>query len=352
MSHNLSKHITKAFLLLLLASGLAGCSWLKDDLDGCPGGCRIRVQVSVGVEAGGPANAEAFAREVNDLTLWVFDADGRFIDTFREQGDVLRRNNYMMELPLDPGRYQLVVWTGLDDSNYRVTDLVKNVSTLNDLTLRLERDEANRQNNCLTPLWYGRTTVVEVQKSQFTLLTVSLTKDTNTLVAVLQDTSGRNLDSDLYTYEIIAANGYMDADNRLLTDDKISYGAYFTQTAQVGEDTGESENTRAGLNTLSVARAELNTLRLMTDKKTRFVVTEKATGKKILNIDLTQYLLLTRELFQGSSGMRLTDQQYLDYEDRYSVIFFLTPTGDVENPYVCLTLNINGWIIRLNNAEL
>ena len=45
-------------------------------------------------------------------------------------------------------------------------------------------------------------------------------------------------------------------------------------------------------------------------------------------------------------SVELSDQDYLDYEDRFNVIFYLTPMGKLE------ALNINGWIIRLNDAQL
>lgn len=65
-----------------------------------------------------------------------------------------------------------------------------------------------------------------------------------------------------------------------------------------------------------------------------------------MDVDLTHYLLMTRPLFEESSGVELSDQDYLDYEDQFNVIFYLTPMGRLE------ALNINGWIIRLNDAQL
>ena len=112
----------------------------------------------------------------------------------------------------------------------------------------------------------------------------------------------------------------------------------------------EFGTSRSSNNAFSVARSELNTLRLTTENNTRFVVTNKNTGKILLNINLTEYLLLTRELAAGSNT--LSDQEYLDNQCNYSIVFFMTPTGNTREPYVCLTMNINGWIIGLNNSEI
>lgn len=45
-------------------------------------------------------------------------------------------------------------------------------------------------------------------------------------------------------------------------------------------------------------------------------------------------------------------QEYLDRQDRYNLIFFLSPTEDPQKPYICLQMQVNGWIIRINDAEL
>ena len=35
-----------------------------------------------------------------------------------------------------------------------------------------------------------------------------------------------------------------------------------------------------------------------------------------------------------------------------NLIFFLSPTEDPQKPYICLQMQVNGWIIRINDAEL
>jgi hypothetical protein len=161
---------------------------------------------------------------------------------------------------------------------------------------------------------------------------VYVRKLTNRIVALFEHMSGDAMVDSDYTYELKADNGTFGAWGNVLPDDTISYGAYYQNTVS--------------LDSISVARAELNTLRLMADKKTRFVVTDKATSQKILDINLTKYLLLTKSMFDEQKGMKLTDQQYLDYEDEYSIIFFM----DTNNHLI--QISINGWIIRVNDAKL
>jgi hypothetical protein len=73
-----------------------------------------------------------------------------------------------------------------------------------------------------------------------------------------------NLNVDDYSYEIVESNGYMAYDNSLLDDDALSYRPYYE----------EQKNT-------SAAVVELNTMRLMEDRHTRFTVTEKARRSSI-----------------------------------------------------------------------
>ena len=338
------------FCAALFLFGIASCDMMHDDLDDCPSGVSIKLEVTMDVEYGGKYSAQSFADDLNNITLWVFDQNGTYINKYTETGEVLKKNNNTMNLPIEPGKYKMVVWTGIEDVNYEVPGMTSGVSTMSDLTVRVARDNSNRQGNKLPPLWHGRIEDAEVKKSEYTHLLMELTKNTNTIITVLHDHSGNSLNSDDYTFEIIADNGYMDYDNQLLPDAQINYDAYLVETALVSEsEKSLNTTTKSDETMLSVARAELNTLRLMADKNTRFVVTNKKNGARILNINLTEYLLLTREYYKGSNGKTMSPQAYLDYEDMYRIVFFLIPTGD---SYLCTELKINGWTVRLNNADI
>lgn len=132
----------------------------------------------------------------------------------------------------------------------------------------------------------------------------------------------------------------MNADNEVMTGDRVTYAAYHTESAS------ETEPGRHPYGRSQPGACRLNTLRLLADQEARLVVTDRTSGQKVVDVDLTRYLLMTRPLFEESNGVELSDQDYLDYEDRFNVIFYLTPMGKLE------ALNINGWIIRLNDAQL
>lgn len=102
----------------------------------------------------------------------------------------------------------------------------------------------------------------------------------------------------------------------------------------------------------------------------------------MLNINLNNYLLLTK-----MEGHDISAQEYLDRQDEYSIIFFLTPITcpDCPDPkpdpdpdpdpdptpdpdpdptpdpdpdpdpvigYACYTIQVKDWVIRLNEADL
>lgn len=111
----------------------------------------------------------------------------------------------------------------------------------------------------------------------------------------------------------------------MLDDDVLSFQPYFM----------EQKNP-------SAAAVELNTMRLMEDRPARFVVTEKATGKKVFDINLTDFLILT-----SMEGNKMKPQEYLDREDEYKIIFFFSDS----TAWNAVQININGWTWYIQNEE-
>lgn len=334
--------------VVLVLAGAMGRSWVMDDFTECPEGLRVQLKVDAGISSVGSLGAVHFAEEVSEASLFVFSSDGSYVGHYSEQVDALKQNDFIMDLPLEPGRYKIVAWTGLADDKYITSELTPGKSTVDDLTVVLETDEENRQNEYLSPLWHGVTEDIEIKKMTRPLCEVNMKKCSNNFVVVLHDFNGNSIKGDTFTYEIRTANGSMAHDSSLLEDDEISYGAYFVETAEVSK----YDDTKAAAMDLTVARAELNTLRLVKDNDTRLVIRESATGSLVLDINLIQYILMTREYYEDRVGVKLTDQQYLDYEDKYSIMFTMMPTGTIINPYALVELRINGWVLRAQSGNL
>ena len=344
------QRITRQLAVALLLAGAMGCSWVHDDLVECPKGCQVQLEVDAGISAVGTLGAIHFAEEVHDASVFVFSSDGRYVGHFSEHGDALKQNDFILDLPLEPGRYKVVAWTGLADDNYIASQLKPGESTCDDLCVLVDRDEDCRQCEYLHPLWHGMIEDVEVMPKRYPSYAVPMKKTNNNFVVVLQDFNGNPIKGDTFTYEIHSANGHMAHDHSLLEDEVLKYEAYHVETASLSDDVPAKGDDAAY--DMTVAKAELNTLRLVKGNDTRLVIRERAGGKLVLDIDLIRYILLTRENFEDRVGVRLTDQQYLDYEDKYSIIFTMMPTGTIINPYAMVELRINGWVLRPQDAIL
>lgn len=59
--------------------------------------------------------ADAFAHEVDVVTLYLLDADGRVVWQRTEQGEALAADGYAMIVDVEPGEYGLLAWCGTTD---------------------------------------------------------------------------------------------------------------------------------------------------------------------------------------------------------------------------------------------
>ena len=262
--------------------------------------------------------ADAFHSQVDKVELYVFDKDGKFLFKQAEEGSTLGTGSYLMEVKLPVGQYQFMAWAGAHDS-YDITSLQAGVSSITDLKLQLKREETLIIDKELEPLWYGEINNVDFTGTTDQTEIINLIKDTNKVRFVFQGSNEDSwgVDVNAYTYEIIESNGYLAHDNSLLGDDNLSFRPYHI----------EQKNLAAGI-------VELNTMRFLANRNARFVVTEKATGQKVFNINLTDFLVMTK-----IEGHNMSAQEYLDRESEYKIVFFFADN----DPWLVLQININGW---------
>ncbi|WP_455636157.1 FimB/Mfa2 family fimbrial subunit [Parabacteroides sp.] len=345
----------------LALAGLASCDWIHDDsLPPCE--FRIRYVYDYNMKF-----ADAFQHEVDRVTLFICDKDGYYLSQRLIEGAELKANN--IPLDLEPGTYRLLSWAGLDEDSYAWPSLNPGTSTVEDIRIRTLRDNQGTQPGELRPLWHSLDTVT-VTGTEHQEKVIDLAKDTNKLRLVLQNVKGDNMDVNDFTFRIIADNGYMDYDNSLLPDPAITYLPYYTENVEIAAD----PDPEATVSDQLVAVAEMNTMRLMARENYRLIVRHKDWEDDVLNINLNSYLLLTK-----MEGHDISAQEYLDRQDEYSIIFFLTPVtcpdcpdepeepeqpeepddpddpDDPEPPvigYKCYTIQVKDWVIRLNEAEL
>lgn len=371
--NNLFKNSVAA---LALAGLTSACDYIHDDsLQPCE--YRLRFVYDYNMKF-----ADAFPHEVDHAALFICDDQGNFLARHDYEGEALKSNQ--IRLDLEPGTYYTVTWAGLNEQFYQVPDPAIGTTQLTDLKLRTLRETDGTQPNELEPLWHSLDTLV-VTGTANEEKTISLAKNTNKLRFVLQDTDGNCMDVRDFTFQITADNGYMDYDNSLLDDPTITYLPYLTENVNIAE--GDTIMGKPAKQTVAVA--EMNTMRLMDGKNYRLIVRHNEWKEDVLNINLCNYLLLTQ-----MEGHNMSAQEYLDRQDEYSIIFFLTPTycpdcpgpddpddpdnpdnpddpDDPDNPdnpnpgpdepdepdvpiihYTCLKVQVKDWVIRLNNGEI
>ena len=304
-------------LLLLLV--LFSCTSIDETLPECQLYVRFRYDYNMEF-------SDAFASQVNRVDVFVFDKDGTFVIKKSEQGETLG-GSYRMPLPLPAGEYRIAAWAGMSD-DFEMPELVAGKSTLEDLTVKMKREESLIHNKVLSPLWYGEVKTVNFTGTREQTETVRLIKDTNKFRFILQKSGpGEELDINDCLFEIRADNGYYDWNNDLLDDDMISYRPYYLEKV---EDVG--------------IVVEMNTMRLLEHKKVYLTLTRKSDGKELMRIDLIPYLLLTK-----MEGHNIPAQEYLDRQSEYAIVFFYNP--ELLN-FLSTKIVINGWTIWLKGEDL
>lgn len=305
-------------LLLLLV--LFSCTSIDETLSECQLYVSFRYDYNMEF-------TDAFATQVNRVDVFVFDKDGTFIMKKSEQGKTLGSGSYRMQLQLPIGEYRIATWAGMSDA-FEMPEPVAGKSTLEDLTVKMKREESLIHNKVLEPLWYGEIQTVNFTGKQEQTETVRLIKVTNKFRFILQKSGpGEELDMNDCLFEIRADNGYYDWNNDLLDDDMISYQPYHLEKV---EDVG--------------IVAEMNTMRLLEHKKVNLTLTRKSDSKELMKVDLIPYLLLTK-----MEGHNIPAQEYLDRQSEYAIVFFYNP--ELLN-FLSTKIMINGWTIWLKGEDL
>lgn len=321
-------------VLLLVSLALASCALascdrvIYEDLTSCP--LRVQLRYDYNMQY-----SDRWHREAEDVHLYIFDQSGHLAMEFVDKAGSYAEGQ-TFELAVPSGEYTIVALCGHRMGTfYDATPLQVGSSTMTDLLIRLSRDEQRRIDAMLPPLLYGITSKVSVAGDGSRLVQVPMAKWTNSIRLIMQDLSegGRfNIKIEDYDFRITAPNGRYDGTGQVLSDDILTYTPYYSEQIQ-------------GTGGIAV---ELNTLRLLTDQEQRLIITERASGEELLNVDLCTLLLQTK--FYANN--KLSNQEFLDREDRYTVIFAFDGRPVTRETFLAVNLWINGWLIREQDHNL
>ena len=287
-------------MLLSVLFVMTACDGIYEDEGDCSVHYHVKFRYDMNMKF-----ADAFAYEVNSVTLYVLDEQNNVVWQGSEQGETLAQEGYAMEVDVAPGSYSLLAWCGLAGGN---SFAVPVSSRKEDLICSLKRehklDGTAYVKEDLNRLYHGYLEKQTFSSEEGThTFVVPLVKNTNNIRVVLQHLSGEPVDKDKFTFSITDENGVMNWDNKLLSDEPVTYYAWHTDSGTAGIDDVDSRT----VSSFSAAIAELTTARLVKEKAPRLKVTNDK-GETVFSIPLIDYALLVK----GEYNRRMDDQEYLD----------------------------------------
>lgn len=343
--YNSLRHIYAAILVAAAAS-LAGCdSFIYDDEGDCDPYYKVRFVYDMNMKF-----ADAFPQEVYEVTLYVVDyATGKIVWSHHESSEALRQDGYLMDVDgLEPGTYSLIAWAG---EGHTTSFAVREATRHTDLQCSLIRTRGENGNaesrNDLKRLYHGKLMAQTFPDEQGVhVYTVPLVKNTNDIHIVLQHLNGTPVDADDFIFTVEDANGNMDWDNSLMPDETITYHAWAVNSASAGVDIPEELDPDAhsrAITNVSACVADLTVARLMEDRRDKAMlkVYNADSGENIISVPLVDYCLMVKGHYRP-----MDDQEYLDRQDDYSMVFFL----DRNDKWLNTVIMINSWKVIIQNT--
>ena len=289
--------------------------------------------------------ADAFAQEIKSVALYIFDQEDILVETHVEtDAEKLAADGFAIPLELESGKYELVAWAGLlnGESFELLTNVEPGKTRKQDLQVALKATAEAVVENDLKPLYHGAMTLDYTAEPGTYTETMPLVKDTNVVRVMLQQMSD-GLIAEKLRYEITADNGLLDWDNSVVENKMLTYKPWsVTQgVADVVPDYGTNA-TRA--DQVSVVVAEFTTSRLIDGKSPVLTIYNIEEDEVVLSIPVADYALLVK----GNYNAEMSNQEYLDRQDEYSMTFFLDEDGD----WLSASIIVNSWRVVLSNDIL
>lgn len=278
---------------------------------------------------------DLFYKQASVVDLFFFDANGLYQGFIRQSssGDTFEQG-YQMTLPrgLSVGT-RFIAWSGLYPESFSYSSLTKGVSTEADLIVALNAAEGAESNKELHALWYGRLSDAKLTYTN-EVHTINMVKNTNNIRLVLQSLDPElEVDEADFTFTFTARNNSYDDQNNVADNIDRVYVPFL------------KENDVAS----RAAVAELSTLRLLEANDNRLLIRRDGQADAILDVNLNYYINALK--LSKYSSMPL--QEFMDREDEYHVIIFLSKGTDpgTENVYISSMISINDWIVREQNEN-
>jgi hypothetical protein len=307
-------------IFCLTSIGLLTQGCVADDLSVC--GISMYFKYTRNIDG-----IDKFSSSINKINLYVFDADGLFIEEYSEERDSLPPS-FSIFLNLTPGVYDFIAWGNLgDDYEYPVFE--KGVTRLSEVQLSLRRDPENTVNNLPAPLYHGgiyRREIIATELQVSQTLSIDMIKDTKEIkvtasgLAMQDPTKASDLE---YGCAITSINGDYRFDNSITGDARLQY---------IPQETVGTEHQLI---------SDFVIMRELSDRSTasRLIVNRNSAddggpAEELINVDLVPILLA------------LAQEQDLDLVDRFNIELFFDFT------HATVSINLPGWDDETNTGSL
>lgn len=285
---------------------------------------------------------DAFASQVRSVDVKVFDSStGREVYSYADSGAALESADYRVALPIPPGTYDILCWAGMaegDSFGYALpaADMLQQHS----VTLNTENGVSGRRlNNLYHGLTRGVTFVSgnSLGHDQNQTTTVYLTKNTNRVCVMLHNLDGTELDESGFTFSITSGNAMMNYDNTLDPAGRVTYRPWHVTPILLESETKNETKTETKSEPVqSALAAEISMARLVPDGNSRLDVYRTADGERIISVPLERNLLL----YKGEYHSMMSDAEYLDRQDDYTITFILDRNNNWDRAAM---IYINNW---------
>lgn len=376
----MAKFINKNWFKLVCFSAIAlttMSSCIKEDMDDCPPAIsKVALQFDYTYNV---KQADAFAAEVKNINVYAFDENGKFFDSYIESREKFETGHTMEITGLKDGKYtfvclardrQVMSRAEDDEMEFSFASLTPGVSTIDDLTERMGKDNGEEiKNDKEFAALYTAKTQVDFQRlnqngNEGTVVTstLSLMKCTKTYRIVLLPYENDQADfkPENFDVRIEGSAAWLDHNGEKVKNEGITYLPYNMERRANYDgaltEVNEEPVDQALIYDLSSSRmferqSDRRSVRDGDKSKyddKRIIITDlrdKDHPIELFNHSLPWFLALCGEKVNQNWG----DQEYLDREDHYVLMFYVSDKRD----YNMITkVNVNGWNVNLKDTEL
>lgn len=376
----MAKFINNNWFKLVCFSAIAlttMSSCIKEDMDDCPPAIsKVALQFDYTYNV---KQADAFAAEVKNINVYAFDENGKFFDSYIESREKFETGHTMEITGLKDGKYtfvclardrQVMSRAEDDEMEFSFASLTPGVSTIDDLTERMGKDNGEEiKNDKEFAALYTAKTQVDFQRlnqngNEGTVVTstLSLMKCTKTYRIVLLPYENNQADfkPENFDVRIEGSAAWLDHKGEKMKNEKITYLPYNMERRAnydgAHTEVNEEPVDQALIYDLSSSRMfeRQNDRRVVRDgdknnyDDKRIIITDlrdKDHPIELFNHSLPWFLALCGE----KVNQNWDDQEYLDREDHYVLMFYVSDKRD----YNMITkVNVNGWNVNIKDTEL